>query len=234
MKSYEIHLGDWERILTGGVSAGFYFELAFRAAYLFILILICMRALGKRMAAQLSRNDMAALVTLAAAIGVPMIGFDRGLLPSTIIALVMLGLSRLFALQNAKHHSAQRLVTGKTSSLVNDGIIDAREMRRCRMSRERLFAQLRSQHIVQLGQVKRAYLETTGSFSVIPEKRPKAGLLVLPSADDAFVIQQVGYTDKTICLECGTIAPLSVGTGNDACPNCGQREYTQAVANKKD
>jgi hypothetical protein len=97
MQPEEIHLSDWSRILLGEVPASFFIEVVLRAAFLYLLLIISMRLMGKRMSAQLSRNERISIVSLAAAIGVPLQAPDRGLLPAFVIAVAVIGAGRLIA-----------------------------------------------------------------------------------------------------------------------------------------
>ncbi len=81
MKPEEIHLADWGRILVGDVPGLFFLELILRAAFFYVLLLVCMRLLGKRMSSQMSRNEMATLVALAASIGIPCLPLTGGCCP---------------------------------------------------------------------------------------------------------------------------------------------------------
>ncbi|UOQ71833.1 hypothetical protein [Hymenobacter cellulosilyticus] len=71
MKPEEIHLTDYMRIILGQVPWSFLLEVAIRAIFLYILIVVSMRLMGKRMSSQLSRHELAAISSIAAAIGVP-------------------------------------------------------------------------------------------------------------------------------------------------------------------
>src|SRR4051794_17099270 len=77
MKPEKIHPDDWLRILVGEVPATYFIELIIRAAVVYLILMVSMRLMGKRMSSQLSRNELAALVSLAAAVGIPMMSPDR-------------------------------------------------------------------------------------------------------------------------------------------------------------
>jgi len=94
MKPEEIKFGDWMRVFVGEVPASFYLEIIIRMAVVYALLIVSMRLLGKRMASQLTRNELAAMVSLAAAIGVPILAPDRGILPAIIIAIVVIAVTR--------------------------------------------------------------------------------------------------------------------------------------------
>src|SRR6059058_3167864 len=97
MKPDEIKFGDWMRVLFGETPPEFFIELVIRSFFIFLLLVVSMRFLGRRMAAQLNRIEMIALFALAAAIGVPLQAPDRGLLPAVIIAVIVVGIGRLIA-----------------------------------------------------------------------------------------------------------------------------------------
>jgi uncharacterized membrane protein YcaP (DUF421 family) len=97
MKPEEIKLNDWMRIVFGNVPAEFYIELVIRGFLIYLMLMVSMRLLGKRMSGQVSRIELATLVALASAIGVPMLSPINGILPAFIIAIIIVGISRLLS-----------------------------------------------------------------------------------------------------------------------------------------
>jgi hypothetical protein len=61
-----IQLTDWHRILAGGTPWEFLLEVVLRAAFTYLLLLVAMRLLGKRVAAQLTLFELSMVVTMAA------------------------------------------------------------------------------------------------------------------------------------------------------------------------
>src|SRR5437763_1108140 len=147
MKPEDIHLSDWARILFGQVPWQFYIELIIRAFLVYVLLLVSMRLLGKRMATQLNGIELAAMVALASAIGVPLLSFTNGILPAFIIAFVIIVITRMVAAGTYKSQRFEVLTEGDIDSLVRNSVIDFQVMKRVRVTRERLFAQLRSEKI---------------------------------------------------------------------------------------
>ena len=97
MKPEEIHITDYMRILLGEVPWSFLIEVVIRIGFIYLLLMVAMRLMGKRMASTLSNSELAALVSLAAAVGVPMLAPDRGMLPALIIAIIVVGIQRLMS-----------------------------------------------------------------------------------------------------------------------------------------
>ena len=228
MKASDIHYNDWVRILVGDVPASFYIEVLIRAVVFYLLLLISIRLMGKRMASQLSRNDLAAMVSLAAAIGVPLQAPDRGILPAVIIAFIVVFTARWIGAKSAKNQKFERFSQGNISMLVKDSVLDLKTMEKVRLSRERLVAQLRSNSIKQLGSVKRLYMEAGGSFTLIEEEKPKPGLSIIPHWDQDFQSKFKKHEEIQVCQTCG-ITQNAPFDNKSKCPNCGDCNWTAAV-----
>src|SRR3978361_131613 len=99
MKPEEIKITDWMRILFGEVPGSFYLEVFIRALFVYLFLMGAMRLLGKRMSSTLGRNEMVAMVTLAATIGIPLQTPDRGLLPALMIGVIVVLIGRWIALK---------------------------------------------------------------------------------------------------------------------------------------
>jgi uncharacterized membrane protein YcaP (DUF421 family) len=229
MKPEEIYLSDLHRIFIGEVPASFYLELIFRAAFIYLLLMISMRAMGKKMSSQISRNEMAAVASLAAAVGIPLMNPDRGLLPGLIIAVVIVAFQILISKRASRNEKFEAITQDNLQTLVADGVMDLEEMKRTRITRERLFAQLRSLQKTNLGAVKRLYVEANGLFSMIEEKDPRPGLPLLPEDDVEFIGKMNTETGKCVCYNCGFLESHSIKSTRTLCNNCGDLNWVDAV-----
>ncbi|WP_199269735.1 DUF421 domain-containing protein [Mucilaginibacter lacusdianchii] len=224
----QIKLADWQRILVGDVPAGFYVELVIRAIIVYIILTVSMRLLGKRMSSQMGRNEMVALVSLAAAIGVPLQAPDRGILAAVVIAIVVVYIGRWVAEKAFSSKRFEKLSEGNVDIIIKDSVLDLRNMKRVRLTRERLVAQLRSSSIKHTGQVKRLYMEANGNFTLIEDEQPKPGLSVLPRWDKDFNALLKKSDKLMVCQTCGTTQQKPFDT-NTPCPNCSDKVWTEAV-----
>jgi len=231
MKPEEIKLGDWGRIFAGTVPPEFYLELLIRVFFIYLLLMVSMRLMGKRMSSHISRLELATMTALASAIGVPMLSADRGLLPAVIIAAVAVLIHRLVVVISFKNERFERISQGSLVPLVQDGTMRYNLMQKVRVTRERLFAQMRSENVVHLGTVKRFYMEPNGAFALIKDESPRPGLMVIPESDTEFIQRKLKKTDILICNNCGTPAPAEVKDVNSKarCENCKNSEWAQAV-----
>jgi uncharacterized membrane protein YcaP (DUF421 family) len=232
MKPEEIKLSDWSRIIFGPVPAEFYIELVLRGFFVYLLLMVSMRLLGKRMSSQLSRIELAAMVAFASAVGVPLLSPSNGLLPAVIIAVIIVGMTRLIALLSARSQKFESIAQDDLDTLVFDGVMNLSVMERVRISRERLFAQLRSENFNHLGSLRRVYMEANGTFTLVPKEGSHPGLLILPDWDKPFIDEKLTKTNITVCNRCGEEKPYHTNIDEITCINCGADNWTAAVVEK--
>jgi uncharacterized membrane protein YcaP (DUF421 family) len=228
MKEFEIKFNDLHRILIGEVPYHFYIEVIFRVAFVYLILMVSMRLMGKRMSTQLGRNEMAAVTSLAAAIGVPLMNPDRGLLPAVIIAAVLITYQILIAKKASTNRKFESFTQDKYNMLVKDGVLNTKAMMLTRVSRDRVFAQLRSESITHTGEVKRLYFEAAGTFSILAAEDPKPGLSILPEWDKEVIKDLHRSVDMQICGYCGYQESGTVAE-DKSCNNCQHNEWVKAV-----
>ncbi len=228
MKKEEIHLWDWQRILIGEAPVEFMLEVFIRTFIIYLLLLIAVRILGKRMSANITTFEMAVMLTLGAVVSVPMQAPDRGLLQGIVILVCVIALHRGLALLTFKSKKLEVLTQGDVSLLVKNGIIDVKELKRSAMSHEQLFAQIRNKNLRHLGQVKRVYLEACGIFSIYESSNPRPGLSILPAKDEKIARAQLKTHSYAACKNCGNITEGLVKEVGK-CDNCGAKDWDRAV-----
>lgn len=224
MKEYEIKFSDWQRILFGQVPPEFFLEAILRIAFIYILIVFSMRKMGKRLSSHLSRNEMVAIIALAAATGIPVHSPERGLLPAVIVSFVVIAGQYFVSQQSMRSNKFEHSTLGRISTMVHNGYMHIDEMVKSRLSKDRIFSELRGRGYFHLGQVKRLYFEANGDFSIVEASNPVPGLCVIPDFDQEFISKMVLRPDIQVCTACGS------GKGTEAlCNNCGNENFTAAV-----
>ncbi|WP_394846786.1 hypothetical protein LZC95_04890 [Pendulispora brunnea] len=108
---------DYHRILLGRVPWTFAIEVVIRIGVVYVLLLVAMRLMGKRMSSQATRNELAALVSLAAAVGPAIQDPKNGFLPPVIVAAVVVATQRLAAEGTIKSARFEWLMQGSPSLL---------------------------------------------------------------------------------------------------------------------
>ena len=91
------------------------------------------------------------------------------------------------------------MVCGRPIVIINDGVVDQRQMKRLRMTTEDLFEQLRQKDIFAFEDVAYAIVETNGKLSVIKkpdQNTPTAGMMGIAVPDTG--IETVVISDGVI------------------------------------
>ncbi len=144
-----------------------------RTIFLYILVLIVMRLMGKREIGQLQPFELAISIMIADLASIPMsdtgIPISNGIIP--ILGLLVMHL--LISLINMKSIKAREVMCGKPSILIYRGKIDEKVLKKERFTINELQERLRGSNVVNLGDVEYAILETSGQVTVIqkPNKR---------------------------------------------------------------
>lgn len=145
----------------------------FRAIFLYILVLIVMRLMGKREIGQLQPFELAISIMIADLASIPMtdtgVPISNGIIP--ILGLLVMHL--IISIINMKSIGAREVICGKPRILIYRGKINEQALKKERFTINELEERLRGNNIFNLGDVEYAILETSGQVTVIqkPEKR---------------------------------------------------------------
>jgi uncharacterized membrane protein YcaP (DUF421 family) len=190
-KNYDMNYKfEWGRILFNELPAHFLIEVAIRSTVMFLILLVVLKLTGKRGIKQLSVFETVIIISLGSAAGDPMFYEDVGLVPAIGVFIMVLILYRMVTWLTGKSPWFEKLVESKTESLIEDGKFSPTKFERESLSQDEFFTELRLKSVEHLGQVRKAYLETTGDASVYyyEDKDVRYGL---PITQNYFVKRQV-------------------------------------------
>lgn len=228
MKTQDLKLTDLHRILIGDVPPEFFVEVIIRTLIIYFLLILAIRLMGKRMALQLNITELAAMVALAAAIGVPIQAPDRGILPAAVIAVVVVLSERIITRIALRNQAAETVFHGDLNVLVEDSVINYQCLKDVSMSRSLVLQQIRSHGIDHLGKVKRLYMESSGAFSLVKNEEPEPGLSIIPPYDEGYWEDHELCDDIYVCSDCGLRSKKNTAP-KEECTNCGNKEWKPAV-----
>jgi uncharacterized membrane protein YcaP (DUF421 family) len=231
MKKEEIHWADWHRIFLGTAPMEFLLEALIRTIIMYLILLIVLRLLGKRMGGQLTISELAVMLTLGAIIAVPMQVPEKGILQGILVLFCALVFQRGVNYLGLKSRKMERFIQGGEELLIKDGVMVIDQLRKMKISREQMAAELRSKGIFNLGEVSRVYIEACGLFSIYKMEKAKPGLELNPPEDKAAATEFNLSSGVFVCWQCGNAANQLTGTVH-ACSNCGASEWTAAVTSK--
>lgn len=224
MKKEEIHIYDIHRLLFGNAPPEILIEVIIRTLILYTALIIVVRLLGKRTNSILTITERAVFITLGAIVAMPMHGPNHGILTGVVVLFTVLFLQRNFTRSFFLSRRWEKKMQGSAHTLIKDAVLDIGQLESLCFSRQQLYELLREREIRHLGQVKRAYIEASGTMSVYKYDKPRPGLSILPAAD----IEKITEKDETklACNWCGTVVDKKEEP--DKCPNCGHETFTTA------
>lgn len=223
MKKEEIIPFDLKRMLLGQAPPEFLLEVLIRTLIVYLVAIIIVRLLGKRMNGQISIIEMSVMVLMGAILSLPMQSPDRGIVQGIVALLTVLFLLRGINKLAFRRPRLEKLIHGEAVVLIKDGILQLEQLKATIISKQQLFGVLRSQQVTNLSQVKRLYLEAYGDFSVYRNEEPMPGLSILPP-NDKDLNENLTDSGKQACTNCGTVQEV-----RGACSNCGQQKWTAAI-----
>lgn len=142
-------------------------EMFLRGTTIYWTLLILLRIAGRRDLGSMGAADILVLVLVADAAGTAMSGESDSLGDGMIVVTTIVGWS--FVLDRVAYYVpfVRKLMEPSRVCLIRDGRIDTAGLRREHLTRQELMEQLRLKGVATLDEVRRAYMESTGEFSVI-------------------------------------------------------------------
>lgn len=226
-KAFDLHM-----LLLGEEEWNFIPEVLFRSAVMFFVALISMRLIGKRGIMQ-DVFELITIITLGSAAGDPMFYKKVGLLPAILVFATIILMYKIVNYVTAKSKALEHMVEGVHRQLIRDGRFTVEKIAESEMKKDNFLADLRIESVSQLGQVKTAYVESSGELSVFfyPDEEVKWGLPILP---DLHAQQTVAITEPGTyaCAFCGYVQPLAPAPQH-ACPVCSKDRWVKASNEKR-
>jgi uncharacterized membrane protein YcaP (DUF421 family) len=140
---------------------------AVRAVAVYALMLVVIRALGKRTVGNFSAFDLLVALMLGEIVD-EMIYGDVRFIQGTVAIVAIAGLTFTDSLLAYWDHGMEAVLEGKPTIVVKDGEFERRGMREERMNEKDVLATLRMHGIRDMREVRLAIVEHDGSISVMP------------------------------------------------------------------
>ena len=140
----------------------------FRAAFLYLVLILSVRMMGKRQIGQMEASEFVVTMLVANLASIPMQDAAIPLYSGLIPILVVLGLELTLSGLILRSVLIRRFFCGKPVILIDNGKILRENLRRTRVTLDELAGHLRQKDVLEIQTVQYAILETDGSLSVFP------------------------------------------------------------------
>ncbi len=224
---------DLVRMFLGTDPPLFYLEIAFRICVVYLYALVLIRWVGGRGIAQMSTVEFLLVIALGSAVGDAMFYPEVPILHAVLVITGVVVINKLLDAMIFRFRWFEKALDGRTAEIVRDGEIVGATMRQNNVGRSELFEGLREQGIRNLGELRAAYLESSGTFTVFHRAPPVPGLPVEPPWDVAPppIVksgEMVPAGTRLSCCLCGHVLPQA-DTAPAGCPTCHGVLWTPAV-----
>ncbi len=158
------------------------FTLFLRGALLYIVMIITMRALGKRQLGEFEPYELAMTILLADLISSPMESVSTPLLHGLLPVAAMFVVHGAITLASLRWDRFRALVSGKPALVINRGEIDQKQLDRLCLSLSDLLEGLRGAGFLDPAEVGTAIVEANGTITAFPaagERPPKTSEMAL-------------------------------------------------------
>jgi uncharacterized membrane protein YcaP (DUF421 family) len=142
-------------------------DLVLRTVYVFFLILVITRAVGRRELSSMEPFDLILLIVIGDLVQQGVTQSDNSLTGATTVIVTMAALVVFTAWLSFRFARLRPVLEGKPTLLIADGRLLRENLRRERMTVDELRAEARQQSIGSMDDVRYAVLESNGRVSFI-------------------------------------------------------------------
>lgn len=230
---------DLVRMFLGSEPPLFYLEILARTCIVYVHALMLIRWVGGRGIAQMSTVEFLLVIALGSAVGDAMFYPDVPLLHAMLVITAVVVINKVLDVLIYRYQPVEKIIDGLTAEAMRDGVIVVRTLRHANIGKSELFESLRQAGFANLGEVRRAYLESSGRFSFFRADTPRPGLSVEPAWDVAPPTKNgpgtpVDLNALMVCCDCGTVVSGTKVLPKE-CALCGGTTWTAAtVADRHD
>ena len=164
-----------------------------RTVLLYLVLLLCVRLMGKRQIGQMEASEFVVAMLVADLAAIPMQDVSIPLYSGLVPIVTILSAELILAYLCLRSVKLRKLLCGKPVILIENGRILQQNLKRTRVTLDELAGHLREKDILDVQTVQYAILETNGNLSVFPYPAE-----VAPSARDLKVHPKERYLPITI------------------------------------
>jgi uncharacterized membrane protein YcaP (DUF421 family) len=142
-------------------------DLVLRTIFMYLLVLLLTRSVGRRELGSLEPFDMIMLIVIGDLVQQGVTQSDYSLTGMAIVITTLALMTVLFAYAGFKFKRLRPVIEGEPIVLVKDGEVLERNMRTQRLTMHEIESEARMQQIGSLDEIRFAILETSGKISFV-------------------------------------------------------------------
>ena len=172
----------------------------FRSVFFYFMILFSYKLMGKRELGELSLFDFVISTVLSQMIAISIENYKDPIFYTIVPIVILVLLQVLISIVTLKSKKIRNFFDGKETVIINNGILNIKEMIKQTYSLDDLLNQLRDKNIRTIEEVDYAILETNGKLSVFKKDDKDKNKFPLPLILDGEIeyenLKLINKTDK--------------------------------------
>lgn len=162
---------------------------------MYIFVTLAIRLMGKRQIGDMQPGELVITLLISEIAAIPLQDPTRPVLTGIVAIFTLVIFEILVSVAAMKSPRVRKLMSGKSTVIIRDGIVDEEAMKRVRMTVLDLIELLRQNEIFEISQVAYAVLEVNGNLSVLK----KAAFETVTRYDMKLKPQSTGLALPVIC-----------------------------------
>ena len=138
-----------------------------RAILLYILIIFCMRFMGKRQIGELQPGELVITMMISNMAILPIEDTNIPMLAGAVPILILVCFEIILSVFTLRWKKLRKFISGSPVVIIENGVLKQQELKKLRFSIDDLMEGLRSKDIFDVSEVLYALVETNGKISVV-------------------------------------------------------------------
>lgn len=175
-----------------------YKNIIFKTIFLYFLIVIAYRIMGKKEIGKLSIIDLIVSILIAELAAISIEQYDSSILISIIPIMCLVIIEILFSYIGIKSPKFRKIIEGSPVVIIKNGKLNFEAMSKLRYSLDDLITQLREQSIKNIEEVNYAVLENNGKLSIFEKETEYPLPIIMDGQIDYEVLKDMNKDKKWI------------------------------------
>ena len=170
--------------------------ILFRTLFIYLVLFLIMRLMGKRQIGELEVNELVSTLLISEIGALPISDTDIPLLPSLIPILFIASAEVIISITKNKSATLKRIVEGEPTYIIYKGSLRQKALADNRISINEVLTEMRTQGIADINNIRYAILEPNGKLSFLKESDSPniSKTLVIDTKPDLKNIEEAGFT----------------------------------------
>lgn len=138
-----------------------------RAVLLYLLVIFCMRLMGKRQLGELQPSELVTTILISNIAALPIEDTNIPMVLGVIPILTLVAFELMISGLSLRSRAFRKFFSGNPIVIIKDGVIDQKQLKKLCFSVDDLTEALRGNGIFDISDVDYAIVETTGKVSVL-------------------------------------------------------------------